>query len=84
MVTYSAEQMGALIAALATEQFRDDAGRAPLRLDLSGGLAGRADLGAALARAVTELTAAAADEAEREAEPTDTVAALPNMPERAR
>ncbi len=80
VVTYSAEQMGALIAALATEQFRDDAGRAPLRLDLSGGLAGRADLGAALARAVTELTAAAADEADRQAEPTGTVAALPNMP----
>ena len=80
VVTYSAEQMGALIAALATEPFRVEADRAPLRLDLSGGLAGRADLGAALASAVAELTAAAAAEGARESEADATVAALPNLP----
>ncbi len=80
VVTYSAEQMGALIAALATEPFRVEADRAPLRLDLSGGLAGRADLGAALASAVAELTAAAAAEGARESAPDATVAALPNLP----
>ncbi len=80
VVTYSAEQMGALIAALATAPFRDEADRAPLRLDLSGGLGGRADLGAALARAVTELTAAAASEAGVEDAAVGTVAALPNLP----
>ena len=81
VVTYSAEQMGALIAALATAPFRAEADREPLRLDLSGGLAGRADLGAALANAVAELTAAAAAEAPAGAEAGGTVAALPNLPE---
>ena len=81
VVTYSAEQMGALIAALATPEFRDRAERAPLRLDLSGGLAGRADLGAALAGAVAELTAAAALDGAAEGEAAATVAALPNLPE---
>ena len=80
VVTYSAEQMGALIAALATEPFRVEADRAPLRLDLSGGLAGRADLGAALASAVAELTAAAAAEGARESAADATIAALPNLP----
>lgn len=81
VVTYSAEQMGALIAALATPALRDEAERAPLRLDLSGGLAGQADLGAALARAVAELTAAAASEGPAEPDDAGTVAALPNLPE---
>ncbi len=80
VVTYSAEQMGALIAALATEPFQVEADRAPLRLDLSGGLAGRADLGAALASAVAELTAAAAAEGARESAADATIAALPNLP----
>ncbi len=80
VVTYSAEQMGALIAALATQPFRVEAERAPLRLDLSGGLAGRADLGAALASAVAELTAAAAAGGERESAADATIAALPNLP----
>ncbi|MCU0263725.1 MAG: DUF1729 domain-containing protein [Candidatus Nanopelagicales bacterium] len=80
VVTYSAEQMGALIAALATEPFRGQADRGPLRLDLSGGLAGRADLGAALARAVAELTAAAAGEGSADRDADATVAALPNLP----
>ncbi len=80
VVTFSAEQMGALIAALATEPFREQADRGPLRLDLSGGLGGRADLGAALANAVAELTAAAAAEGSTEPDVGSTVAALPNLP----
>jgi fatty acid synthase len=81
VVTYSSEQMGALIAALATEEFRTRADEAPLRLDLSGGLAGRADLGAALAGAVAELTAAAAAQGAPQAGADATVAALPNLPD---
>jgi fatty acid synthase len=79
VVTYSAEQMGALIAALATPPFRQRADRSPLRLDLSGGLGGRTDLGAALAEAVAALSAAASEGSEDRAADT-TVAALPNLP----
>ncbi|HYN57887.1 MAG TPA: fatty acid synthase subunit beta domain-containing protein [Motilibacterales bacterium] len=79
VVTYSADQMGALIAALATAPFREQADRAPLRLDLSGGLAGRADLGAALANAVAELSSATAS-GTGDAVVDGTVAALPNLP----
>ena len=80
VLTYSAEQMGALIAALATGEFQVEAEAAPLRVDLSGGLAGRDDLGAALAAAVAQLTAASGD-AEVEPGAQATVSALPNLPE---
>ncbi len=80
VLTYSSDQMGALIAALATTSFAERADRAPLRVDLSGGLAGRDDLAEALAAAVAELTAAAGAGAEAEPE-QKTIAALPSLPE---
>lgn len=82
VVTYASEQMGALIAALATPTFVDRADVEPVRVDLAGGLGGRADLGAALARAVAELTAQAKAEAAAAQADDSTVLipALPNLP----
>ena len=83
VVTYASEQMGALIAALATPTWVRRAESGPVRVDLAGGLGGRADLGAALAKAVAELTAQARAEAAAAAaeDVAATVAALPNLPE---
>ncbi|HEX6888530.1 MAG TPA: fatty acid synthase subunit beta domain-containing protein, partial [Candidatus Nanopelagicales bacterium] len=79
ITTFSADQMGALIAALATPGFAQQAAEAPLQVDLTAGLAGRTDLADALAEAVAEATAeVAADEAAGD-EPA-TVDALPNLP----
>jgi fatty acid synthase len=79
VVTYSSEQMGALIAGLATPGFATRAESSPVRLDLSGGLGGRDDLAPALAAAVAELSAAQGERADAEGE--ETIPALPNLPE---
>jgi fatty acid synthase len=80
VTTFSAEQMGALVAALATPAFAQRAERRPLRVDLSGGLAGRADLAEALREAAGEPAGAAAASDREVAEALPTVPALPNLP----
>ena len=84
VTTYAAEQMGALIAALARPPFVERAAIAPVRVDLSGGLAGRDDLAAALSAAFADLTEQARAEAEAESRATGrptTIDALPSLPE---
>lgn len=72
--TFSSAQMGALIAGLCTGAFAERAASAPLRVDLSGGLSGRADVDAVLAAAAAGAVAPAAT-----AEPRG-IPALPNLP----
>ena len=72
VTTFSSAQMGVLIAALATDRFARRAAQAPVRVDLSGGLAGRTGLADALAGVVPP--------AAPEAPQTSGVPALPNLP----
>ncbi len=82
VLTYSAAQMGALIAGLATPTFALRAGAAPVVMDLSGGLTGRTDLGAALARAVAAVGVHGIGHQKGGSVHTDdTIPALPNLPE---
>ncbi len=81
VLTYSSAQMGALIAALATPSFTARAEAAPLEVDLSGGLSGRSDLGAALAAAVARVGVHGIDNSMVDSVHTDeTIASLPNLP----
>ncbi|MGB7983251.1 MAG: beta-ketoacyl synthase N-terminal-like domain-containing protein, partial [Candidatus Nanopelagicales bacterium] len=82
VLTYSAAQMGALIAALATPEFARRAAVAPVEVDLSGGLRGRGDLGAALARAMTAVRVDGIDNQIVDSVHTDaTIDALANLPD---
>jgi fatty acid synthase len=79
VTTFATEQMGALVAALATAGFAQRAAEGPLRVDLSGGLAGRTDLAVALRAATTGAHDAAPDQA-RAGEGEGAVASIPALP----
>ncbi len=81
ITTWSAEQIGAMIAALALPTYATRAAAEPLRLDLSGGLGGRHDVGPALRAAATEAARAGTPDPTPPNAAPSTVPALPNLPE---